>query len=51
MRFTELLNIKGKLLYRLSGIVFLNVGPNRRQYVQTSISPADMQRALQLNLI
>jgi len=27
------------------------VGPNRRQYVQTSISPADMQRALQLNLI
>ena len=27
------------------------VGPNRRQYVQTSISPADMRRALQLNLI
>ena len=27
------------------------VGPNRRQYVQTSIQPADMQRALQLNLI
>jgi hypothetical protein len=27
------------------------LGPNRRQYVQTSISPADMQRALQLNLI
>ena len=27
------------------------VGPNRRQFVQTSIQPADMQRALQLNLI
>ena len=27
------------------------VGPNRRQYVQTSISPADVRRALQLNLI
>jgi hypothetical protein len=27
------------------------VGPNRRQYVQTSIQPADIQRALQLNLI
>jgi transposase InsO family protein len=26
-------------------------GPNRRQFVQTSITPADMQRALQLNLI